>query len=138
MSNLSLRDPDTVTAAARGRQFWRALLLAGGSTRLPRWTREPVPGGGALAEETVLWVGIFGHDGLAVRLKYRTDVLDADCAARIAGYHVTALGLIAADPDAEHARQSLLSSEERYFQLDGLAGPRRTLPDRRVHEVFEE
>src|SRR5438067_11690309 len=255
MSNLSLRDPDTVTAAERGREFWRALLLAGGATRLPRWTREPVPGfgeheasipdelvaalrrlanelavplssvlltahakvlgalsgerevwtgyavegrpplpcrmttephswrallleahraesallshqdvpvddlrrelglatqlfetvsdrtaddGGALAEEPVLWVGIFEHDGLAVRLKYRTDVLDADCAARIAGYHVTALGLIAADPDAEHARQSLLSSEERYFQLDGLAGPRRTPPDRRVHEVFEE
>src|SRR5438094_6832252 len=44
MSNLSLRDSDTVTAAERGREFWRALLLAGGSTRLPRWTLEPVPG----------------------------------------------------------------------------------------------
>src|SRR5213079_584755 len=45
---------------------------------------------------------------------------------------------IAADPDAEHARQSLLSAEELNFQLDGLAGPRRTLPDRRLHELFEE
>ena len=49
---------------------------------------------------------------LALRLRYRTDVLDADCAARIAGYHLTALALIAADPDAEHGRQSLLSAEE--------------------------
>jgi amino acid adenylation domain-containing protein len=91
-----------------------------------------------LAEDTVLWVGIVERDGLVLRLSYRTDVLDADCAARIAGYHLTALKLIAADVDAEHARQSLLSAEELHFQLDGLAGPRRTLPDRRVHELFEE
>ena len=39
---------------------------------------------------------------LALRLRYRTDALDADGAARIAGYHLTALALIAADPDAEH------------------------------------
>src|SRR5262249_52754574 len=76
--------------------------------------------------------------GLVLRLRYRMDALDADCAARIAGYHLTALALIAADPDAEHARQSLLSPEELRFQLDGLAGPHRELPDRRVHELFEE
>ncbi len=65
-------------------------------------------------------------------------VLDADFAARIAGYHLTALELIVADPDAEHRRQSLLSAEELHFQLEGLAGPRRELPDRRVHELFEQ
>ena len=250
-----MSDSDTVTAAERGREFWHALLLAGGSTELPRWTREPVPGvgeheatipdelvaplqrlanelavplssvlltahakvlgalsgerevwtgyavegrpplpcrmttepeswrallrqahraesallshqdvpvdvvrrelgltaplfetvfdrtagaGDALADGIALCVGIVQHDGLVLRLRYRTDVLDADSAARIAGYHVTVLGLIAADPDAEHARQSLLSTEELRFQLDGLAGPRRTLPDRRIHELFEE
>src|SRR5205809_6720104 len=53
-----------------------------------------------LAEETVLWVGILEHDGLVLRLRYRTDVLDADCAARIAGYHLRARGLIAAGPNA--------------------------------------
>src|SRR5205814_4667936 len=89
--------------------------------------------GGELAEDTVLWVSFLEHDGL-VRLRYRTDVLDADCVARIAGYHLTALALIAADPDAEHKRQSLLSGEELHVQLHGLAGPRRKLPDRRVHE----
>src|SRR6058998_164488 len=46
MSNISLRDPDTVTAAERGREFWRGVLLAGGFTALPRWTLEPVPGVG--------------------------------------------------------------------------------------------
>src|SRR5947199_3472706 len=94
--------------------------------------------GGEFAEETVLWVRFLEHDGLVLRLRYRTDVLDADCAARIAGYHLTALAFIAADPHAEHARQSLLSAEELNFQLNGLAGPRRTLPDRRLHELFEE
>src|SRR5881296_133877 len=93
--------------------------------------------GGALAEDTVLRVGLLEHDGLVLRLRYRTDVLDAGSAARIAGYHLTALALIAADPDAEHTRQSLLSAEELHFQLDGLAGPRRTLPDRRLHQLFE-
>jgi amino acid adenylation domain-containing protein len=95
-------------------------------------------GRGELAEETVLWVGIVDRDRIVLRLRYRTDVLDAKCAARIAGYHLSALAFIAGYPDAEHARQSLLSAEELYFQRHGLAGPRRRLPDRRVHELFEE
>jgi amino acid adenylation domain-containing protein len=95
-------------------------------------------GRGELAENTVLWVGIVERNGIVLRLRYRTDVLDAQCTARIAGYHVAALARIAADPDAEHQRQSLLSTEELRFQLNDLAGPRRKLPDRRVHELFEE
>jgi amino acid adenylation domain-containing protein len=91
-----------------------------------------------LAAGTVLWVGLVERDGIVLRLRYRTDVLDAECAARIAGYHLTALAFMAADPDAEHTRQSLLSADEVHFQLDGLAGPRRTLPDRRAHELFED
>src|SRR5256712_13324577 len=256
MGNISLRDPDTVTAAESGREFWRGVLLAGGFTAVPRWTLDPVPGvgehearipdelvavlrrladelavplssvlltahakvlgalagerevstgyaamegrspllcrmttephswramllethraesellshkdspvddlrrelglikplfetvfaltpgdGAELSEEIVLRIGFVEHDGLVLRLRYKTDVLDADCAARIAGYQVTALTLIAADPDAEHARQSLLSAEELRFQINGLARPRRKLPDRRVHELFEE
>ena len=100
---------------------------------------DPTGNGGDLTENTVLGVGISQHGGqLVLRLRYRSDVLDADCAARIAGYHHTALALIAADPDAEHGRQSLLSAEERHFQLEGLAGPRRELPDRRFHELLEQ
>ena len=94
---------------------------------------------GKLPIGTVLRVGIWPQRGrLALRLRYRTDVLDADAAARIAGYHLTALTLIAADPEAEHGRQSLLSAEELRFQLEGLAGPRRERPDRRAHELFEQ
>src|SRR5262249_59792394 len=59
-------------------------------------------------------------------------------AAGLGGYQGPALALIAADPDAEHERQSLLSVEERHFQLDGLAGPRRSLPPARFHELFEQ
>src|SRR6266702_3878019 len=44
MGNISLRDPATVTAAERGREFWRGVLLAGGFTAVPRWTLDPVPG----------------------------------------------------------------------------------------------
>jgi amino acid adenylation domain-containing protein len=93
---------------------------------------------GEFPEHTVLSAAFVEHDGLVLRLRYKTDVLDADCAARIAGYHLTALLLMTADPEAEHARQSLLSAEELRFHLDGLAGRRRELPDCRVHELFEE
>ena len=100
---------------------------------------DALGGEGTLAPGTVLWVSIWPHRGrLALRLRYRTDVLDADAAARIAGYHLTALALIAADPEAEHGQQSLLSPGELGFQLDGLAGPHRERPDRRMHELFEE
>lgn len=96
-------------------------------------------GGGKLAEGIVLGVGISHHSGeLVLRLHYRTEVLDADGAARIAGYHLAALTLLTAEPDATHEQQSLLSAEELHFQLEGLAGRHRELPDRRVHELFEQ
>ncbi|MFF1280469.1 amino acid adenylation domain-containing protein [Streptomyces sp. NPDC058299] len=75
---------------------------------------------------------------LLLRLRYRTDALDSGSAARIAGYHLKALALLAADPDADHARQGLLSGDEVREQLEGQAGPRRPLPDARAHELFEQ
>src|SRR5438876_661709 len=95
-------------------------------------------GGGEFPKHTVLRVAFVERAGLVLQLRHKTDVLDAECAARIAGYHLSALAFIAADPDAEHARQSLLSAEELRFQLHGLAGPHRKLPDCRAHELFEE
>lgn len=92
-----------------------------------------------LAKDSVLSVGISPAEGqLTLKLCYRTEAIDADYAARIAGYHVTALAQIAADLDAEPARQSLLSNDERHFLIEGLAGPRRELPDKRFHELFEQ
>jgi len=90
----------------------------------------------ALADSTVLRVTYVPPDGL--RLCYRTDRLDSEAAARIAGYHRTALARIAAAPDADPRRAELLSVAEVRHQLDGLAGPCRELPDRRVHELFEQ
>ncbi|UUU25679.1 non-ribosomal peptide synthetase [Streptomyces sp. DSM 40750] len=96
-------------------------------------------GDGDLDEDVVLRVGLVHRDdGPALRLRYRTDVLDEDGVARIAGYHVTALTRLASEPDAEHGRRSLVSHDELRFQLDGLAGPHRELPDRPVHELFEQ
>ncbi|MFH9979256.1 amino acid adenylation domain-containing protein [Streptomyces sp. NPDC017179] len=96
-------------------------------------------GRGALPAEAVLRVAFGEPDGLlTARLRYRTDALDAGAAARICGYHLTALRLMAADVDAEHTRQSVLSPEERRDQLEGLAGPHRELPSARAHELFEE
>ncbi|MDN5857800.1 MAG: non-ribosomal peptide synthetase [Pseudonocardia sp.] len=92
-----------------------------------------------LAPHAVLRVAIVEPepDGqAALHLRYRTDAIDADAAARIAGYHVTALTQLTADPDARPA--NLLSDAERTFQLDGLAGPERELPDARFHELFEQ
>ena len=100
---------------------------------------DPTGEAGELPEGIVLRVGAARDAGrLVLRLRYRSEAIDRDCAARIAGYHLKALALIAAKPDAEHRGQSLLSADELRFQLDGLAGPRRELPDLRVHELFEQ
>ena len=121
---------------------------------IPRWTLDPVPGVAehavplpatpseaalraaharvltALTGEEIAAdddIGVTISDDGALLLRYRTDVLDADAAARIAGYHAAAL-----------AGEPLLSADELSFQLEGLAGPRRELPDRRFHELFEQ
>ncbi|HMB72494.1 MAG TPA: AMP-binding protein, partial [Gammaproteobacteria bacterium] len=94
--------------------------------------------GGELDDAAVLMVGVVTRDGIALRLQYRLDALDAASAARIAGYHIAALKLIASDPDAEHDGQSLISDDEQRFQFEELRGPRRRLPDERVHELFEQ
>ncbi|MFJ3640557.1 amino acid adenylation domain-containing protein [Streptomyces sp. NPDC090108] len=83
----------------------------------------------------VHWSDLDGR--LRLRLRYRTDVLDAAAAARIGDYHLAALRLMTAAVDTEHSRQSLLSADETHEQLEGLAGPGRALPDARAHELFE-
>src|SRR5262249_8555288 len=40
--------------------------------------------------------------------------------------------------DGDHARESALADEELRFQLERGAGPKRRLPDARVHELFED
>ncbi|MGA5582300.1 non-ribosomal peptide synthetase [Streptomyces thermodiastaticus] len=100
---------------------------------------DPEDSAPALPEDAVLAVGHRERDGRCVlRVRYRTEVLDAAAAARIAGYHLAALDRMTADVDAEHTGQSLLSAAEVRAQLEDLAGPHRELPDARAHELFEQ
>ncbi|MET7740856.1 amino acid adenylation domain-containing protein [Streptomyces sp. NPDC005385] len=105
---------------------------------VPETVFDPT-GDGATDADPVLNVAFTRRGGrLVIRLRYRTDVLDEEAATRIAGYHLTALDLIAADPDTAHGRQSLVPHDELRHQLEGLAGPDRELPDLRCHELFEQ
>ncbi|HEV3379715.1 MAG TPA: amino acid adenylation domain-containing protein [Trebonia sp.] len=146
---------------AAGPGSWRALLLTASQSEAALLAREDFPVAALgreldltgprfetvldpsgrdieLTGDIVLRAGIRRRDGgLVLRLRYRTDVLDTASATRIAGYHLTALTLTAADPDADHERQTLLSEGERRFQLERLAGPRRDLPDLPAHQLFE-
>jgi non-ribosomal peptide synthetase-like protein len=136
-----LLDASRVESELRSRRSFAVADLH--ETALPESSFETVldPTGDGVhpTEDSVLRVAISERGGdLSLRLTYRTDALDANSAARFAGYHVAALGLMGADPDAQPARHSLLSEEELRFQLDGLAGPHRKLPERRFHELFEE
>lgn len=100
---------------------------------------DPTGGAADPTAPTVLSVGLLPRDGqLAIAMRYRTDVFDAAAAARIVGYHLAALSLIAAGANADPARQSLLSTGERRFLIEGLCGPHRTLPEKRFHELFED
>ncbi|SOB83280.1 non-ribosomal peptide synthetase [Streptomyces sp. 1331.2] len=75
---------------------------------------------------------------LTMTLTYRRDAITADHAERIGGYVLTALGSLAADPQAAHHERTLLSDEEIAFQLGAFRGPDRPLPDRLFVELFEE
>ncbi|MEU4213031.1 amino acid adenylation domain-containing protein [Streptomyces sp. NPDC026206] len=76
--------------------------------------------------------------GPHLHLAYRTDVLDEEAAARVAGYYLTALERMTQRPDDPYHEGGLLSEDELRHQLTGLAGPVREVPDRRFHELFEE
>ncbi|MGT2533036.1 non-ribosomal peptide synthetase [Streptomyces nojiriensis] len=84
----------------------------------------------------VLWLP--DDAGLRLRLRYDPRALDASYADRLAGYHLTALRLLTADPYARHDRQSLLSPQEVESQIHGPAGPRAELPDAVLTDLFEE
>ncbi len=89
--------------------------------------------------DEVAVLGVVPRDGgESLVLRYRSEALDADAAARLAGYHVTALERMATEPDAVPGERSLVSAAEVAMQVSRFTGPERVLPDRRAHEVFEE
>ncbi|MEU4266840.1 amino acid adenylation domain-containing protein [Streptomyces sp. NPDC026092] len=130
--------------ACDGEGAWRPRPEASDTGRAGRADRpeavfDPDGHGPVLPDDAVLCVTVREDaDGQALSLCFRTDALDGDAAARIAGYHLTALRGLLADPDSRHDRHCLLSPEEIRFQVDGLAGTARPLPDKRFHELFEE
>ena len=98
---------------------------------------DPYGLGGDVDDRTVVRIEFSARGNRSVlRMRYRMDAVNADFAGRIAGYHLRALELTAADPSADH-HQNLLSPEELAFQLESLQGKRRPLPDLRFHELFE-
>ncbi|HEX6969585.1 MAG TPA: amino acid adenylation domain-containing protein [Micromonosporaceae bacterium] len=97
----------------------------------------PVPDGES--DGLVLQTGMIAQGGsLALRLCYRQDVIGADFVERLAGYYLTALGRMTADPGAAHHAESLVSAAELRFQLDELSGPQRGAPDGLFVDRFEE
>ncbi len=127
-------------------ESWRALIrgvrLAESADRSEgsfETVLDPTGQAGDPPEGAVLRLVVSERGGdLSLSLFHRTDVLDAGSAARITGYHLTALRLLAADPEAEPAQGRLLSDEELRLQFEGFAGPTRELPSRRFHELFED
>jgi len=94
---------------------------------------------GPLDKNSLLSVSVSPDgDTLALRMQYQTEAFDTESAQRIGGYHLKALALMVDDPNADHATKSLLSDDELHYQIEGLAGPRRELPDMRLHELFEQ
>lgn len=85
-----------------------------------------VPDASGAFPEAVLRFAWVRDPGGAVTLHVTYDLgaFDGEHAARLAGYQLTALRLLAEDPAARHDRQSLLSPEETAAQLYTLAGPR--------------
>src|SRR5437867_10023644 len=98
-----------------GRRSWREVLLDAARTEAELLAHRDFPvgdlrrelglseppfetvfeldagGGGEFSKHTVLRVAFVERAGLVLQLRYKTDVLDAECAARIAGYHLSAL-----------------------------------------------
>ncbi|MFE7120357.1 amino acid adenylation domain-containing protein [Streptomyces sp. NPDC057654] len=93
----------------------------------------------ALGDGVLLRV-VFTPDGagLSLRVLFDRATLNEEYAARLTGYHLTALRLLAADPGARHHRQSLLSPAETEIQLHGLSGPRTGPLEQTFTDLFEE
>ncbi len=97
------------------------------------------PGPEDLTDGTVLAAGLSRTgDRLELVLSHRPDALDGEQADRFAGYLLAALRELAERPGADHQEWSPVPEREVAQQLAEFAGPRRELPDRRVHELFED
>ncbi|MFE1173371.1 amino acid adenylation domain-containing protein [Streptomyces sp. NPDC058773] len=92
-----------------------------------------------LTDGTVLAAGLARTGGrLELVLSHRQSAVDEAQAGRFAGYLLAALAEVAERPDADHQEWTPVPEREVAQQLTEFAGPYRELPDRRVHELFED
>ena len=126
----------------RGASCWTARATPNAScspTPTSRWRRRaPKPCSAAPTCPPTPSLGVSATDDATLCVRYRRDALDAEAAARIAGYHLDRVAPHRHRARRRVRRHCLLSAEEVAFQLDGLAGPHRELPDLRFHELFEQ
>src|SRR5437773_3267766 len=87
MSNIALQKGGAATE--RGREFWRAVLLASGFTSLPRWTLNPVPGVGE-HEATI-------PDELVAALRRLADELAVTLSSVLLTAHAKVLGALSGE-----------------------------------------
>ncbi|MGI8306012.1 amino acid adenylation domain-containing protein [Saccharopolyspora hattusasensis] len=119
-----------------GGRSWRELAAGVVEVRAASKTESVLdlsPGG--VVHDGVL--GVRFADG-ALSVTSRSDLLDAEAVTRMAGYHLSALRLLADDLDAVHRVEDLLSEQEIRHQLRDLAGPREPLGERMFAELFTE
>ncbi|MFI6809948.1 amino acid adenylation domain-containing protein [Streptomyces luteogriseus] len=133
------------------RRSWRKLIgqAAEASRRPPAPDRDSVPHHESVLDLSTtdpapagtppLWVRITVRtDGVTVCVRSRSDVMSEEHLTRIVGYHGRALELLAAHTDAPAGERSLLTEDERYFQVYGLAGEAAPFDGRLFVERFEE
>ena len=87
----TISSPDTATTSGTGREFWRGLLTAGGSTAIPRWSLHPM-------------AGVAGHeapipDDLAAALCRRADELAVPLGSVLLAAHAKVLTALSGEPE---------------------------------------
>ncbi|WP_225825343.1 non-ribosomal peptide synthetase [Streptomyces naphthomycinicus] len=92
-----------------------------------------------LPADAVLAAGLSRDgDALTLVLRHRPRAVGGDQAGRLATYLLAALRALTEAPRTSHHEWSPVPEEEVAHQVHEWAGPVRELPDRRVHELFEE
>ena len=83
--------PGPTTTSDPDREFWRGVLLAGGSTAIPRWTLTPVAGVGQHAGAIPA--------GLAAAVRQLADEMGVPLSSVLLAVHVKVLSALSGEQD---------------------------------------
>ena len=83
--------PGPTTTSDPDREFWRGVLLAGGSTAIPRWTLSPVAGVGQHAGTI--------PDGLTAALRQLADETGVPLSSVLLAVHARVLAALSGERD---------------------------------------